>query len=708
MSITANIAPNINKEQSDNFYFTVVFTTDSSVEDFSLNNVGITGTVVSIEDLTLLYLESNYAVIAVDLPAVGKGSFTIDLTGTVTIDGVSESITSESKKITYNVVGSSSITYDTTPTATAPSIVILTLSAASIENSGILIAQFDFDYSVPYFDSSHVTVSAGATKSQVEVIDDDFRRWIMLVTVPSSGSGMVDISVDTDAIGFPHDAVRAQAQHANIIPLTILNDRGTLLSASAVLLAEDVDANVTGNLTLADISSITYNGRIRLTLDRLSAGVVRISGSDPDGTAYTTYEAITFQVGGENLLLSERVYQASGLTVSIHAVFGSGRTIDVHFVGEVAEEDDTAQQPIVDATFERVYTIKGNSVNKVDVQGLLEPFYHHWDPTMGKLYIRSLGEVKKRFSDFDFRVIARDVGHEIERETVFRTPKAIPPSIIVPTEPLQIYFGEENELEIQVTNKPTKVEVEGTWLGLDDKKVSLGVVISGTLPARGTGMGEFIPGVTSGDFLVIATNTGGSVQAMVPWELSSPIAPQLVEGAFSDYNIRNQAFASIIKINAHPEPTVEIESGALPTGLTHSVSYAGTTATISFTGTTTALGASTFKFKVTNRFGSIVTPDYTITVYSGLTRPSLRFMFTPGRIINLASGLDVSSNFHLGTPPATFSVSNTTELSITPQGLIKYVGSSTDRLVKVTTDIVLTNPAGSYTERGVIFNVFNF
>ena len=227
MAITANIAQNINTTQTQDFYFTVVFITEGIIDSggFALSNIEISGsTDISISDLTLLYVEDAFAVITVNLPRLVSGGFSIGLTGTVTIDGVAETIDYQPKTINYDTTGvvANFATYDTTSPPTSATEIQIRLSTASIENGGIVVAQFDFDYSVPHFSETYVTVTpSDAVKGEAEAVGHEFKRWVVFVTVPETGEGAVVISIEANGIGFTHEAVQTEVRYAPDIPLVI-------------------------------------------------------------------------------------------------------------------------------------------------------------------------------------------------------------------------------------------------------------------------------------------------------------------------------------------------------------------------------------------------------------------------------------------------------------------------------------------------------
>lgn len=134
------------------------------------------------------------------------------------------------------------------------------LSAASIENGGVIDVFVNFDYDVPIFESSVLDLGTGfnqlaiggvglgiggvplgirsganATAGEAVALDDRHRRWSVPVTVPASGEGELEISLPEDAIGgLSHEAVMAPPvqyapQNAPSINLNIPVRQGTTL-----------------------------------------------------------------------------------------------------------------------------------------------------------------------------------------------------------------------------------------------------------------------------------------------------------------------------------------------------------------------------------------------------------------------------------------------------------------------------------------------
>ena len=584
MAVEANVAPNINETQTSDFYFTVVFTTTGTIDanGFTLANIGISGsTDVSASDLFLLQVIEGFALIAVNLPRLVTGSFDVDLIGSVTIDGVSDRINSATKTIQYDTTGVvDPTTYVTTPPTSATTVDV-DLSAASIENSGTIIVRFEFDFPYLVFPDSDVTVSpAGASKTNAQAIDRDDagkllnRLWIMTVTVPSTGSGTVTLTVDSDAFSF---------------------------------LAEDLTFD------------IGYSGSIALVINTDDLDIAPIEG-----------------------------------TLLNHGI-----------------------------------RITGNAVDLVDVQGLLRPFYHHWDSTMGILYIRSLENLTISYSNFRFVVTARDAG--TSRTTgvgYMNSPLPTAPSIIPLTDPINLIFEIEVSAEIEIQGKVDEVTVEGTWLGLDHRQLAQGVEIFGTLLPRGSGPGNMIPGVNSGNFLVKASNAGGdALPVEVPWVLNHGTVPQFEQGGLPGSVQTGTSLTTEIVVTGVPRSTITLESGSLPTGLSLATSYTTGRTVITFPGTISTSGTSSFAFKLKalNTAGMVISGEYSITVYDQFVAPSYVAPDDPptlifndvSEVINLVN--PDAMVFDRGSPPGVFTLSgqdasffNLTEdglLSLTPAGV---------------------------------------
>lgn len=387
------------------------------------------------------------------------------------------------------------------------------LSAASIENGGTIIAQFDFDYDVPNFSESVVTVGVGAVKGTATALGEENRSWAVPVRVPDTGQGELEISLEEDAIGFQQARVAAQVQHAPTIALAIGN--------------------------FSDVQ-----------------------------------EAVIFH------------------------------------------------------DFNLEINITGNDITSVDVEGLLRPFYHYWDRTRGKLYIR--GRPKAFYEDLAFKIRVRDMSNaEVEASGVINVVD-IAPVIVPPANPLRVVMGAFNSFNIEVQNNPSEVFVEGSWLNLDHAAAQNAIRVFGDVPARGTTAVSTIFGVNQGNLTMWATNKGGSsLRVNVPWEIGSPVAP-VFDSSFSGF-FPNALLAEFVVevdtpytlrlidyVSGSPTPKLEVSRGQFTAGLELNAELGIVTGTPTATGNTLVLlvaGNSEGRVNVPFRLrvlaaNSVPVPDY--------------------------------------------------------------------------------------------------
>ena len=181
----------------------------------------------------------------------------------------------------------------------------ISLSASQISHGNAITAQFDFDIEVPGFSEDVVTIGTGGTKGNATAIDDTNRHWILPVTVPDSGDGMLEISLEEDAIGLPHSRASAEIEFFQSRQLEILSADG--------------------------------------------------SAFDPD------------------------------------------------------------QRPIINMNYRYDMKINGDGVKNVRVEGLLRPFYHHWNSSTGRLSI--IGRPIAFYNDLDFTITAEDRSDNRIQET---------------------------------------------------------------------------------------------------------------------------------------------------------------------------------------------------------------------------------------------------------------------------------------------------
>lgn len=531
MSVLANIAPSINEIQTANFYFMITLrppTLEYDVEpgSFSISNIQITGTDVSIDNLVLLSFTLNTALVAVNLPKNVKGDFRIDMVGTVSVGGILETIDYVNKTISYDTTGiSEDLTYDTTPSPSTPTEVELRLSANRVSNGRTVIAEIEFNYDNFLFTADQVDVTAGATKGNATALDDRSRRWIVPITVPSTGEGQVEVRLLEDVVFYgsqPADAV------------------------------------------------IFYQSQIGLWIGQGN----RPNELDPDHADY------------------DPGYEIPPIEPGIETIKGT-----------------VLNHPI---------NVKGDNVVSVDVRGDLGPLYHHWDSTNGLVYIRSVGAIDDDYDAFEFEIVARDETYvdgvstgELVRVASLQTPEPPAPIIRVPLAPVQLKYGAEVDVDIQIDNDPSRVEVWGTWLGISYRRRDPGVNIYGNIPQRGTEAAQMIPGVNNGIWEIDARNGGGdSLPGEVEWVLSEQIKPRwttvgrIVRAEEGDAFDKSTASYQVV---GDPPPEVTLGGGSvIPPGLTLETEHDDEThtTTVYFSGTATTDGTYNFALHARNAFGT--------------------------------------------------------------------------------------------------------
>jgi len=270
MPVPATIAPEIDEVQTTHFYFSIIFqpVADGIVDNdsFTLANLQVSGSSdVSLSDFTLVNVQSNIAVVAVNLSSHISGSFEVDLIGNVTVGGVSETIDSVSKTIEYKTADiAGDTTFDAASPPTTPTEVELSLSAASTHVGGTVMSRWDFDFDFHGFNEDYLEVSPGTEKGQAVSIDEKQRCWLVPIRVPQSGEGHSEVVLPEGSISFfqsRKSAVVFYAAQINInfnIPSN--NDDETTRTFIAVI-NQDFrrDISITGN----QIMSVDVRGLLR-------------------------------------------------------------------------------------------------------------------------------------------------------------------------------------------------------------------------------------------------------------------------------------------------------------------------------------------------------------------------------------------------------------------------------------------------------------
>ena len=241
--------------------------------------------------------------------------------------------------------------------------------------------------------------------------------------------------------------------------------------------------------------------------------------------------------------------------------------------------------------------ITGNNVSKVDVIGLIRPFYHVWSKSTGVLSIR--GFPKTFYKDLEFDVIVEDSSTDSTKEPGEAGGPAkasakinvisLPPAIVKPTNALEFIPTDMNSHIVRINNGATSVSVKGTWLGLDHKSTDEGVEISGTVP-------KDMFGVDSGDFIVEAENAAGkAVLTKIPWTIVKQVVAPVIS-----------SIANVSRTVGYTAFTIQ---ASLSTGTITGWSITGTGASISADGLITIaagrpIGTHSYKITHTNSAGS--------------------------------------------------------------------------------------------------------
>ena len=149
----------------------------------------------------------------------------------------------------------------------------------------------------------------------------------------------------------------------------------------------------------------------------------------------------------------------------------------------------------------------GDNPDTVEVTGLLEGFYYSY--ANGTLMIT--GEATRLIGNAMWTVTAKKGTETVTSEIIY---SVVPPAPIISTVPKQfITRGTPFSLDIPIENNPGNVTVTGHIIGLKSEG-SNPLNISGTVPFSA----EFT--VNSGQFVITATNGGGSHTRNVDWEFA--------------------------------------------------------------------------------------------------------------------------------------------------------------------------------------------
>ena len=230
MPLNVNVAPNINKTQTGNFLFSIIFLPEEgesvASNSFDLRHIFLhDSTHISNKDVSVIQATEHGAIFSVDVPRGVKGHVDIYAGNFIAVNGIDEEVIASPlpKRVNYDTTELlPQVTYNITPPPSAATEVTLSVSARSVEWGDTVIVQIDFDFDVHYFRSYHLHLSEiYATKGDAVSIDAKNRRWIVPVTVPTTGEGTLDIFIPANSFRFDHEEVRVSVDYAEHIPLVI-------------------------------------------------------------------------------------------------------------------------------------------------------------------------------------------------------------------------------------------------------------------------------------------------------------------------------------------------------------------------------------------------------------------------------------------------------------------------------------------------------
>lgn len=397
----------------------------------------------------------------------------------------------------------------------------LALSESIVTVGETFLATFRLSEDISLFPVDAVTATEGVSVEAANTPND--RVWRLRITAPATGSGQGVISLPADSILPGHDDVTATFEYLDAIDADMSLSAASVQNGGTILARLDFDYGVPNfSSDLLDIGALpellAINGNV-LAINGSVLGAIsgsrsgRIGEAIPLGDDNRSWQVpITVPESGEGDLEIELPEDAIGFAQAAamaQVQFASVINLNIHLNADqkflVVINQDWSSPAI---------KITGNNIRSVDVQGLLRPFYYQWNPTTGTLFIK--GRPESYYKDLEFEIIVTDA------DSTTRASGSIDvidmtPVIRVPDAPLKLVKGLVFEGIVRIDNRPSGVEVKGTWQGLDHKIVDAGVQIFGTLP-------DVNPGVGSGFFDIAAenrANMGNPVSAQVSWELVS-------------------------------------------------------------------------------------------------------------------------------------------------------------------------------------------
>ena len=396
------------------------------------------------------------------------------------------------------------------------------------KNNQLIYAIFSFSKDVSGFTRDDVTVTDGVIKSSLLQISP--RHYVLYTRAPVSGRGQGVVSVPEDAVFPGNNAVTRVFDYVDQVDVDLSLSAASAENGQTVVARFDFDYRIL-NLMADQVKVgsrvsrlLSYNGKI-LTINGKALGFPSENNAvvgtpvalDDDNRSWVV--PIELPQVGQGMLDIELPQDAIGFQqapVRAQVQFAPTITLNISLPPYSNAPNITTLSllPVISKDFSHDINITGNNISSVDVQGLLRPFYHVWNSTTGVLSIK--GKPTSYYKDLEFEVIATDA-NGTSRKTAKLTVIEVAPAIIKPHSTLRVAAGVENSLEVLINNNPRKVEIEGSWVGLDHSISERGVRIFGEVPASGLG-------ISQGNLIVDAENSGGQAkQSLIPWKISTPI-----------------------------------------------------------------------------------------------------------------------------------------------------------------------------------------
>jgi len=403
-------------------------------------------------------------------------------------------------------------------TADLPVVVTGELSTNYINAGGTLNARFFFSKDISpflapltHFDYTDGIVITGS-------FSPNNREYGQVFTAPATGSGQGVVTFPADVLPSGNNAVTLTFTYIENVDVDISLSARSAQNGETVIAQFNFDAPVpnfsASNVDVTQRQILAINREVPIANNQvLYVGKqLTVSSALAIDSALRQWQIpIELPQDGEGEIEVQLPEDAVGFrheAVQAPIFFASVIRLNIPLA------DNLTLLAVINKNFKHDINITGNNISTVDVQGLLRPFYHQWNPTTGVLSI--LGRPESYYKDLEFEVIATDRDGTTRAKAKI-TVIDIAPVIIKPDSPLKFELGKMNSKKVKINNNPSEVTVEGTWAGLDHKIVEEGVEIFGDVPQSGLG-------ITSGNLTVNASNTGGDApETLIPFNTQSEL-----------------------------------------------------------------------------------------------------------------------------------------------------------------------------------------